>query len=216
MLKNIDIPDQVLSHPLSLHATRLLNEADQRIERFTYMRQGPPIPGFVASDFRMVDACLHWIVDQHLAAGQSFCEWGSGFGVATMLAALHDFDACGIEVEADLVDNARLLADDLGIDAQFAHGSVLPEAAEDWLEYLEDLAHVDTDSPSGYDALGLEITDFDLFYVFPWPGEYRFWEELFHRYASYGALLMSYHGVESMRLQRKVQGERRRDSRRRR
>ena len=143
-------------------------------------------------------------MDKGLTCGDRFCEWGSGFGVVTMLAALREMESYGIEVEPALVSQAQQLAEDLQIDAEFAAGSFIPEGAEDALEFVEDIEHIDTDCPSAYYEWDLEIADFDLFFAFPWPGEHGFWEAVFDRYASDGALLLTYHGIESLKLQRRV------------
>ncbi|MFO0902959.1 MAG: hypothetical protein U0939_08175 [Pirellulales bacterium] len=206
MLIPIELPDFTAAPPPSPKAMRLLEEADRRIDDFVHRRRGPLIHGFVPSDFRMVDACLNWIVKRQLASGHAFCEWGSGFGVITLLAALHDFDACGIEVEELLVEQARQLADDFEISAQFGHGSAIPPGKSRLEKYLVEQSLVDTDSPDAYDEIGLEIDDFDIVFVFPWPGEEGFWERLFHQCASDGALLLTYHGLNDLRLQRRVRG----------
>ena len=62
----------------------------------------------------------------------------------------------------------------------------------------------DTDWPSGYDELGKDIDEFDLFFAFPWPGEHRYWESIFDHHAADGALLLTYHGIERLRLHRRV------------
>ncbi len=204
MLQQIELPNLIDAPPLSREAQALLVEAERRIDEFIHRRERPLIHNFVPSDFRSVDAHLRWIVERQLAAGRAFCEWGSGYGVVTLLAALHEFDACGIEVEAELVEEARQLAEDFDIPAQFAHGSLIPEGGERVAKYLEDVANIDIDSHDGYDELGLDVDDFDLFFAFPWPGEERFWEQLFDKYAADGALLLTYHGVEDFRLQRRT------------
>ncbi|MCA9154284.1 MAG: hypothetical protein R3C99_10575 [Pirellulaceae bacterium] len=204
MLRRIELPDVADLPQPSPEADRLIAEANRRIEHFSFVRQGPLIPNFVACDFASVNSALAWIAARQLAPGRAFCEWGSGFGVVTLLAALHEFDACGIEVEATLIDEARRLADDFNIAADFAHGSAIPPNGQDLIEYAEDVAHIDTDSFSGYDQLGLEIDDFDLYFAFPWPGERAFWESLFDHYAAAGALLLTFEGREDMRLCRHV------------
>ena len=55
--------------------------------------------------------------------GTLFCEWGSGFGVVTCLAAMLEFDASGIEIESDLVDAAEDLSADFGLAVEFMCGS---------------------------------------------------------------------------------------------
>src|SRR5262252_8771278 len=96
-----------------------LREADRRIERF--LRAGR-VPAFVPSDFPRAYRALRAVAEGGLAAGGLFCEWGSGFGVVACLAAMLDFDACGIEAEGELVEAARELADDFGLPVEFAHG----------------------------------------------------------------------------------------------
>lgn len=206
MLKSIELPDLRVNAPLSPEVDSLLNEADRRIDDFLHHWRGPIIENFVASDYRTVNTVLTWIVEHQLSAGHMFCEWGSGFGIVTMMAALHDFTSFGIEVESELVDRARTLAGDLDIPVEFSQGSFIPPGGHRLIQYQEDVAHIETDTPSGYEEFDLEIADFDLFFAFPWPGENRFWDNLFHHYASEGALLLTYHGIEELRLQRKVRG----------
>src|SRR5207248_1398205 len=112
-VKDVSLPGDVRA---------FLREADRRVERF--LRDGR-VPAFVPSDFGRAYLTLRAAADAGLAGGL-FCEWGSGVGVVACLAALLDFDACGIEVEAELVDAARRLADDFGLPVEFAHGSFIP------------------------------------------------------------------------------------------
>jgi hypothetical protein len=203
MLEEIAVPEAVALVQPQRVAKQLMDEADRRIERFTREHR-PPIDNFVVCDFALVDAALRWITEQNLLCGSSFCEWGSGFGVVTMLAALQEFDACGIEVEAALVRQAEQLADDFQLDARFARGSFIPDGGEDLVEFLEDIAHIETDTPSGYEDLEREIADFDLFFAFPWPGEHGYWESVFDHFAADGAMLLTYQGIEQLRLQRHI------------
>ncbi|TWU51105.1 methyltransferase domain-containing protein [Rubripirellula reticaptiva] len=208
MLESIVVPANLLTFPLSPDAVRLLRDADERISDFT-RRQRPWVENFAVCDFRLVDAALAWIGEADLARGERFCEWGSGFGVVAMLAALRGWDSFGIEVEPVLVDEAQSLAEDHEIEVIFAAGSFIPEGGEDSLQIVDDISHIDMDCPSGYDDLDADVADFDLFFAFPWPGEHAYWEAVFDRYAAEGALLLTYHGIESrevdsLKLQRKV------------
>jgi hypothetical protein len=204
MLRSIKLPELHKLRASSEKVEQLLDEAARRIDHFLQRPKTTANFCFVSSDFRGVDSHLHWILERQLTPGMAFCEWGSGYGVVTMLAALHQFDACGIEVQADLVERSRELAADFDIAAQFVCGSLIPEGGEEMVNYLEDLAYINTHAPNAYDELELDVDDFDLFYTFPWPGEERFCELLFDHYAASGALLLSYHGVEGFRLKRKV------------
>ncbi len=64
-----------------------LREASLRVGRFvgnSPIRAG----GFALSGFATVYQSLRAIAEAKLAPGNSFCEWGSGFGVAASLAAI--------------------------------------------------------------------------------------------------------------------------------
>lgn len=208
-LSRIELPEELPPPRPVARVERLLAEADRRIEQFQASR-GALLPAFVPCDFRAVWAALSWLDERRLASGAMFCEWGSGFGVVTMVASLLGFDASGLEVQRELVDEARSLAESQQIAAQFVEGSLVPEGGERLLEDVEDISHLDTSARDGYDSLGLDPDDFDVIFTYPWPGEQRFVEDLFQHYAADGALLLTYHGSEGLRLRRKV----RRDSRR--
>ena len=142
------------------------------MERFRHERL---TPAFVPSDFTAAYLALRALEESDLAPGRSFCEWGSGFGVAACLAAMLDFDACGIEAEEELVECARRLADDYGLPVQFACGSFLPAGKVADGEY----AWLITDGRCGHRELGLDPEDFDVIYAYPWPDEERLTAELF-------------------------------------
>ncbi len=84
------------------------------------------IENFVTCDFHLLDQALTWIQQNHLMTGNRFCELGSGFGVATMLAAIRGLEAVGIEIEPVLVEQSSQLAEDLDVDAKFFSGSFIP------------------------------------------------------------------------------------------
>lgn len=162
------------------------------------------IPAFVPSEFGVVYRALEAISSQQLAAGRRFIEWGSGVGVVTCLASLVGFDAVGIEIEPSLVALARELATDRSIDVEFSCGSFVPDGVEPSVDLSGDVYWLSTTGPAGYDELGLEIDDFDLVFAYPWPGEEQVIFDLFRDTSAMGALLLTYHGMEGVRLQRKV------------
>ena len=125
--------------------------------------------GFVASDFALVNTALERIVEERLARGPLFCEWGSGFGVVAMLASMLSFEAYGIEVQCELVLAAEELADYFGCDVRFAHGSFVASCDQDLIESAE-RSWWHTNEGSAYEDLDLEPEDFDLFFAYPWPG----------------------------------------------
>ncbi len=69
-----------------------LREAYLRVGQF--VRNNPiRVSGFAPSGFAIVYQSLRAIVEAKLAPGNSFCEWGSGFGVVASLAGMFGFDA---------------------------------------------------------------------------------------------------------------------------
>jgi hypothetical protein len=50
----------------------------------------------------------------------------------------------------------------------------------------------------------LDPDDFDVVFAYPWPGEEQVIFDLFAGSTAVGALLLTYHGLEGLRLHRKV------------
>ena len=98
-LRNVPRPGPLGPVPADIKA--FLHEADRRIRRFHRRNRSP---AFVACNFAGAYGILEHLAAQAEAAGTLFCEWGSGFGVVACLAALLEFDACGIEVDGRLGD----------------------------------------------------------------------------------------------------------------
>ena len=98
----------------------------------------------------------------------------------------------------------RSLADDHGIARQFACGSFVPHGAEPQRRLAGDVAWLSTDGPDGYDELDSSPTTSTSIFAYPWPGEEQVIFDLFADCAAVGALLLTYHGQEGLRLQRKV------------
>jgi hypothetical protein len=181
----------------------LIADARQRIHEFD--EDWPAaIPAFIPCDFELAYRTLAIIEASKLATGRRFLEWGSGIGVVTCLAESVGFDAVGIEIESRLVNMAESLADDHGIAAQFACGSYLPEGEEPRLDRLAGVTWLSSGGADGYEELELDPDDFDVVFAYPWPGEETVIFDLFADCAAVGALLLTYHGQDGMKLQRKV------------
>jgi hypothetical protein len=162
------------------------------------------LPGFVPSDFARVYGVLWAWAAGDLLPGGLFCEWGSGFGVVACLAAMLEFDACGIEIEGELVDAARQLADDFGLPVEFICGSFIPKGSETCFHTNDRFAWLTTHGEGRLDELGLGPADFDVVFAYPWPDEERVIGALFERYAGAGAVLVTYHESGDLRLRRKT------------
>jgi hypothetical protein len=145
---------------------------------------------FVPADYDQVLAALLPLREP----GLKFLEWGSGTGVITMIADLLGFEACGIELDEELVAFATELARETGSGARFAAGSFLP-AGYRWRP-----AHGDGrtgtigDGPSGYPELGLPLEAFDVVYGYPWGGEEALMLDLMKKYGNRRARLLIHEG----------------------
>jgi hypothetical protein len=181
----------------------LIADARRRIDALEDKSRAA-IPAFVPSNFELVYRALEEIQSAQLATGRRFIEWGSGVGVIACLATCLGFDAVGIEIEPKLVDIALDLSTAHEIKTQFACGSFVPDGVEPNLDWSSDVSWLSTTGPSGYDELDLEPDDFDIVFAYPWPGEEQVIFDLFDDCAAVGALLLTYHGMNELRLQRKV------------
>ena len=86
---------------------------------------------YVESALPAVDRALTRILAENLVRGSVFCEWGSGLGGVSAVAALNGFSPHGIEIETTLVAAARVLAEELELAMRFAEGTFLLPGDED-------------------------------------------------------------------------------------
>ena len=202
-LQSIHVPDEIKRLTPSPAAERLIDLANDRIEAFM-LANDSVTENFVPCDFHLLDQSLTWLEQNHLLTGRRFCELGSGFGVAALLASLRGMESVGIEIESNLVEQASDLADALGLPAKFYCGSFVPRDIAGILELGRDVDHVETHEGEVYEEIGLGLDDFDLFFAFPWPGEHPFFEAVFQAGAAANSLLLSYRGRNGMHLVRKT------------
>jgi hypothetical protein len=122
---------------------------------------------FVAADYQVVLEALLPL----RAPGLKFLEWGSAMGVITIMADLLGFEAYGIELDRELVDEARELARTTGSGARFVAGSFLP-AGYQWKDGGgDDRLGTIGQGESGYLQLGMPLEEFDIVFGYPWSGE---------------------------------------------
>jgi hypothetical protein len=164
--------------------------------------QAPGPHGFVPSAAALVLEGL-FQARASCAVPVRFCEWGSGYGVATSFAAMLGFTAYGIERQPALVAVARALADRFAPAARFVEGSYVPRGGEALTEPSPRPRWMATASDDAYERLGLALSDFDVVFAYPWPEERGVIDDLFVTYARPGALLITYcawEGVTMCRL----------------
>jgi hypothetical protein len=144
-----------------------------------------------------------------------FCEWGSGFGVCTCLAAKLGYESFGLEINPNLAAYSRELAQDLSLNVQILETSYVPEDYESYSgiggEFLiknEKVASRDARvvSELTYEGMDHEIAEIDVFFAYPWPMEQEFMQELFDEIAVEGAILICYHRDSEICAYRKLGG----------
>jgi hypothetical protein len=197
-LSNVPLSGPVAPIPTSIKV--FLREADRRIQRYFRRYRNS---AFLPSNFGGAYGILQHLAAQAEAAGRLFCEWGSGFGVITCLAAFLEFDAYGIEADRTLVCASRHLAADFDLPVKFAEGSFIPEGDRILRRAPGSFATLNTSAAPVYEVLGLDTEDFGIVFAYPWPDEESAVGQLFERHAGAGALLVTHHGGAEFRLRRK-------------
>jgi hypothetical protein len=129
----------------------------------------------------------------------SFLEFGSAAGVVTIMADLLGMEAYGIEIEPWLVEQSAQLATKFDSSATFAEGSFVPPEYQGETKHLDSERITPTDGACAFDEIGLELTDFDLIFAYPWPGEEEWLYELMRRHARPDAILLTYDAQECYR-----------------
>ena len=196
VLENLSWSAPTVELPAAVHA--LLREADRRTEVFLNRTTFQPPGGFLAGDYALVYSALRQLEATEGAAGKVFCEWGSGFGVITLLAATLGFRAFGIEVQEELVEEAQGLAEWAELSVEFAAGTFVPADAAPQAGDEEGPSFLDNAGPDGHELLGLSPTELDVVYCFPWPHEELLVERLFEECAAPGALYLTDRGDEQL------------------
>ena len=193
---------------ISEEVASFLVEAEKRCDEFFDAGLNHRYPRYLPSNPENVFAALRHLKDSGHLRGDLFCEWGSGFGIATCLAALLGFEAYGIEIEAELAERSAQLARDLGILVEILCISYLPEGYEE-CEGVGGKELLKPEATSFGEAVfapvydGLDPGEVDLFFVYPWPGQENFMMELFEELATEDAILLIHHADKSVTAYRR-------------
>jgi SAM-dependent methyltransferase len=202
MLESIEIPPAVMERSIPADVRSWVHEARERVRAYQDHWDRFAAEQFVASDYELVFQTLQWVGETQWLAGRRFLEWGCGFAVVTALAARLDWDAVGIEAEADLLREGRRTIRNWQQPVELRLGNFLPPGAERLADdpTLPSLGHP---LPAAYAALDLQLDDFDLVFAYPWPGEEPFHRRVFERFGGRGALLLQFCGPYDLRLFRR-------------
>ena len=198
---------EVVEIPLPEKVQAFIEEADRRCDAFYDAQLNKRYPRYVPSEPAQVYAALKHVSDQGLPLGETFLEWGSGFGVATGLAALLGYEATGIEIQEDLVAKAEDLLAHQGIDAAFIPTSYIPDGFIEYENFgTTDIVrdNFEDGQAARYEDMDLDIAEIDLFFAYPWPGEQEMMLKLFDALAGEGAILVAYFGDKEINLYRKL------------
>jgi hypothetical protein len=205
-LGDVAVPDLIVDY---------LVEADRRIDELFDSERNKRTPKFIPSNHELFYAALAYITERDMPLGRVYCEWGSGVGVGTCIASLLGYEAYGIEIEPSLADMSRDLAADSGIDVEIIEGSYIPDGFESYggvggegLVLPENFIGGEAGGAApSYEGMTFATDEIDVFFVYPWPGEQEFMQELFGALACEGAILIAYYGDNEICAYRKTAEE---------
>ena len=182
-LERVGVPPEAGDLPVPRFVDCFIRDAEDRAEEYGG-RAGKGL--FVPGDYRGIFQILQWLLRTQAAVrGAAFLEWGSGQGMATILAALLGYEAVGVEIDEALVRESRELAARYDVPARFEPGSYDPATPGQKIFTAQRRAVV---------------------YVYPWPGEEPFFLQRFAETADPGAYLLMCLGPEDVHVYRKKGG----------
>jgi hypothetical protein len=163
-------------------------------EEFTARVSDHAFHPFIAADYEQVVESL-W---PYRNSGKRFLEWGSATGVIAIIADVLGMESYGIELDSSLVGTARQLATSLGSNAQFVHGSFIPDGYRWRPKDGDDRTGTLGSGRSGYLALGHPLDDFDIVFGYPWDGEVTMMLDIMKQYGRRDALLLVHSASDPM------------------
>lgn len=182
-LERVPVPAAAGDVPVPRFVDSFIRDAEDRAEAYGgEVGQGRFVPG----DVRYVYQVLQWLLRTHRTApGAAFLEWGSGQGLATILAGTLGYEAMGVEIDDTLVQESRRLAARYDVRVRFAQGTYDPLVPGRKMFTAARRAAV---------------------YAYPWPGEEPRLLQLFAANADAGAFLLLGLGPEDVRVYRQREG----------
>ncbi|MBK1877517.1 hypothetical protein [Pelagicoccus mobilis] len=195
-----------LNHTVPATVQDFLTEADRRCDQFFDTGANQTIPRFLPANYHLIYKALSELKEGFPILGNRFCEWGSGLGTASCLAAILGYESCGVEIEVELVERSRKFAHDQNLTVTFLHESLLPEG----YDFLKTQGGMELLTPpranqssAFYPGVDWSLDEIDLFYAYPWPEEQEATLALFEAVACDGAYLLCYYGDDEICAYRK-------------
>ncbi len=153
---------------------------------------------YVAADFRQVYQTLKQLKDRCW----TFLEWGSGLGVATIMADRMGMRAYGIEISARLLQTSREIATQFGSNAQFIEGSFIPDDYQWDPEIGDSEFRTPLGGHTAYRSLDVALSDFDIIYAYPWPEETELFIDMMRQCGKKHGYFVTYHATEGIKVSR--------------
>lgn len=158
-------------------ALTLIQNAKSLAEEMQGLPGEDRIPSLVTSN-----GLIAWRFLQSAAAytqtdAPRFCEWGSGIGVVSCLAALRGWESTGVEIEPRLIEVSRQLAKSHDVNVNFRQGNYRFDRSDE------------ANAAREFDVLG-----FDIIYIYAWPAERQAVTEAISRHAAPGLIFLRYGG----------------------
>lgn len=206
---DLDAPEAEISAQLA----RLIETCSRGWELFFAENEDDEAPGFVPSIPEIVFDVLTEVTKQNLPRNRIFCEWGSGFGVVTCMAALLGYKAYGIEIEEELVRQSRAIARRLKIPVEIICTNLFPDGygSHSGVDGIKLLTPESLSDGAGanrcllrYDGMDIDVAEVGLFFVYSWPSERELMLNLFDSIAAEGTILVAYYTDRKVSVFRKV------------
>jgi hypothetical protein len=208
-----DIELELSDDALPSDIRTMIDESDRRIDALFENDGNLEVPRYMPSDPEVFFRTLTAITERNLPLGHVFCEWGCGYGICACIAAKLGYEAYGIERDPKMVKRARSLAHDLNVPVEIVETSYVPEGRDFYdgvagpvLIKQEGMVWPDDRGvpPASYDGMDRDLSEVDVFFVYPWPQEQDFMRELFDAVAAEGAILIAFHKSGEILASRKV------------
>ncbi|MDP6446573.1 MAG: hypothetical protein QGG36_30735 [Pirellulaceae bacterium] len=200
MLEQKQLDECFESPPQDVQA--LLADAANRADALRLQDDATPVT-FHRSQHVLVYHSLRRLISELPAANRWLCEWGAGLAETACLWSLLGGRAAAIELDALLLRTARELAATHNAVVDFAAGNFALPVGPQLVEPLDQLDHFTFAGPDGHRQLGIPPDQFDVVFVYPWPGERRLIEDLFDHVAKPAAHLLQFHGGDELTLHQK-------------